>query len=790
MTNPSNNLPPDKQPDDGLPKEEWLSDEWLTQRLRQVTVPKDLANQLRMIPDWPDEQIDSVLSDVPVPRNLIERCKLVADHESQVFSETQENEDQLQSRLNNVPAPDGLDARLKTIPTETSPNLLERVEDSLSTIKPRSAWVAIAASLLAVLLTVGIFNVFSRLTIPVAKPPNDRAEPEITESDPSENQPQENQPQLPKDSAVSGQTPSNDESVEERGLPDKRNDNPTERVEQNDRRIDGIQPNKPKSRKDSPPSTIPDIVFGAAPDEHDQLPRLTTPTPELPRGIIAPAGPGIDRSLLFRYDTQPIVPMVGSTPLRTCLFPLWTNDQGFYHLEELLAQQTLPKPWQVHVEDFLAALEYDFTDSVEKENDEKENGNDSDENISIHLQGGPNVFGDPNSRLLLVAIQAGKPKQDRTPTTMSIAIDTSSSMVRNSKLLKTQRSLRRLAKMMLSEDRVNLLAFDTEARSIANGLSGNELLELTDQLPKLLETKSGTNLPLGIHRAVEVAVAPVIGKEIKSEAKRHTLVVLTDDRSILAPEAQRFAADRLRDAAEVGIELHLVDMAETDESDSTLGQIAATADRSIQSGAKNLNRELLSSLVGHDPIVAVEARARVDFNSNRIAAYRVLGHETSGTHLETAKIEADLLAGDTAVLLLEIWPLVNRQPNERLATVQVSWRAPAKEPGGNNLDKQRWRQVNSSVFAAQPLEADINWQAATIAAEAANAIRQVPRVRFRISQRPTVSPRPSDGLRRVIRTAESVESSLRNRADFAAMTDFLTRCEQLRVRKRHVSPDR
>src|SRR5215203_349507 len=79
------------------------ADSLIDAQLRNVNVPADLADQLRRMAEWPDEEVDRDLADIGVPVLLVSRLKSITD------------DAELDEQLRDVPQPVGLRARLRKI---------------------------------------------------------------------------------------------------------------------------------------------------------------------------------------------------------------------------------------------------------------------------------------------------------------------------------------------------------------------------------------------------------------------------------------------------------------------------------------------------------------------------------------------------------------------------------------------------------------------------------------------------------------------------------------------------
>jgi hypothetical protein len=92
----------------------------------------------------------------------------------------------------------------------------------------------------------------------------------------------------------------------------------------------------------------------------DELPVLLTVPPLRPAGIAPPLVGGYDREFLLREGVHPRVPLTAGSDLANQRVPLDARTDSYDRAEQAVAEQRLPDPREVRVEDFLAALDYHF----------------------------------------------------------------------------------------------------------------------------------------------------------------------------------------------------------------------------------------------------------------------------------------------------------------------------------------------------------------------------------------------------------------------------------------------
>ena len=86
---------------------------------------------------------------------------------------------------------------------------------------------------------------------------------------------------------------------------------------------------------------------------------------------------------------------------------------------------------------------------------------------------------------------------------------------------------------------------------------------------------------------------------------------------------------------------------------------------------------MVEALTGDSSLAATEVKLHVDFNPRAVAAYRLIGHDSTAVGgLLPAAVETDLHVGQTASALFEVWLYPNDEDD--VATVRVQWSDPAE----------------------------------------------------------------------------------------------------------------
>lgn len=481
-------------------------------------------------------------------------------------------------------------------------------------------------------------------------------------------------------------------------------------------------------------------VLGSPQYADDRLPELVTPRQPRAAGIEPPPVRGYDRAFFLKHRLFPPIAPAAHPRLVDLDVPLVTDGGALSRIERSLAEGRVPAPSDVRVEDLIAAMEYRF--------DAAPAGR-----LALQLAAGPAVFGAQESGLLLVGVQAGGlARRPQAATHLVVALDLSHSMTRGGRLEIVQQSLGKLLEQLGPRDRLSLVIFNEEVTHIVEAASMSDAPSIRGLLTDL-SPRGGTNLAAGLQQAASLAMSDAAGS-----AAARRLVLITDSQATMPGETRDAVEQVLAAAGSVGVRLDVLDVSERTANDATLQTWAdkLQGDCRQVADSRHMTRSLLEALAGREPTIAKDARLKLRFNPQTVAAYRLIGHEANPlADLSPAALEAELSAGESAAALVEIWPLPGK--NNDLGFAELTWRDPVSGAA------RRLRQpITRQQFASSPGE-PAQWTVlqAAMAAEVGEALRDSHAALRQAGLRPA-SPR---GLTAVLETADKAPSPLRQRPD-------------------------
>lgn len=486
----------------------------------------------------------------------------------------------------------------------------------------------------------------------------------------------------------------------------------------------------------------------------DALPSLETAPAVAAHGVEPPLVRGFDRVFLHKYGVFPVVDPRAHPVLAVSSVPLSTSSASFDLTERLVAENRIPDPRDVRLEDFLAALDYDFPLPQANE-------------IAIRTAAGPSVFGNTyrglRPQLLQIAAQAGPDGARATPATrLTVALDISASMDWNGRIEMAQRALAGLLEHFGPRDRLDLVAFNEEVVCLVDEAS-------RDDRPKLRETlrgirpHGGTNLDAGLREAVGLSFS---GQGERTAARR--IVLLTDGRMGLPPAESERIESFVREAAGQGVRLDVIDLSQQDEFPDYLQRMASAGEGQVRRGdnAEQIRWGLVESLLGHSAVVASQAALQVKFNPEAVAGYRLLGHEPGLVRLPSDETSlGELRTLQSATVLYEVW--LAPGPTDDVATAELSWLDPS-----TGQSRRQVQRVSRLQFSPSLAEAPLSLQAATVAAQTAEVLRHS-----------VFTPAGNRDYGNILNVASEVNSRLTQQASFRRLVNLIRRLDERQTRQ-------
>jgi Ca-activated chloride channel homolog len=386
-------------------------------------------------------------------------------------------------------------------------------------------------------------------------------------------------------------------------------------------------------------------------------------------------------------------------------FGLDVDTASYTIAQRYVADGNRPDPASIRIEEWVNAFDQDYP---EPENDA----------FAIVGDGGPTPFLARDEVLLRVGIQARTvADRQRQSASLTFVIDTSGSMAREDRLETVKDALRLLVRRLDRDDRVAIVTFGDDARIVLDSTPADREREIDDAIDGL-QPNGSTNLEAGLRLGYDIA--------------RHNLTEAGIDRVVLASDgvanvgltdAQGILGGIKRDA-EAGVELVSVGVGMGNYNDALLEQLADHGDgfyayiNSREEAERLFSEDLTQTL----EVVALDAKAQVEFDRTTVSAYRLLGYENRAIDdrdFSSDGVDAGAIGSGHAVTALYALQLARDvRADDRIATVRLRW----SPPDGGRADELA-RDVRVGDLSGSFRATDPNFRLDAIVAATADALR-------------------------------------------------------------------
>ncbi len=515
---------------------------WIDQQLRQVPLPEGLLERLRAAGRMTDGDVDQALVDVPLPAGLVERLAMIVDDEL------------LDAKIADVPLPVSLLDDLLFIPYEDRLKDVTVPADLLAELRrigprPRrrmpALQMALAASLL-LMITAGYVLSMTRLVMTAYQPFTSRPAAVFRAEERGVD-------------LLSGVDESEALAIAVMSEPDAANvagdavadggdvfPRPVKTLTVSNELDSWIGPNH---RWDDDILPLKYGLLGHLDNTADRTPNLELLGGPAARGVSPPVALGFDRQFLITKRTQPVVSfqvlqeIAKRLPeseverlldaVRHSRVPLWADTASFDRLRQGRESGRLPPAEEIHVEDFLAAMDFQYQAAKRRE-------------LALRVFAGPSAFGQDGAQLLQVGVQTGDAGERTRPLHLTLAVDVSQSMRWGERLDMVRAAIIQLTRQLTADDRLSLVIFNNEAYTLVEDAAGDDRDTLAAVLDGLT-LRGATNLGAGLQQAAVTAMRATTAQRLERR-----LVIISDGalrRPAMWPRACRRCSMRLPPAA-------------------------------------------------------------------------------------------------------------------------------------------------------------------------------------------------------------------------------------------------
>ena len=352
-------------------------------------------------------------------------------------------------------------------------------------------------------------------------------------------------------------------------------------------------------------------------------------------------------------------------------FSLNVSDVSFKLAMASLQKGQMPDSASIRSEEFINAFDYHDPEPLQGEP------------LAFVSERAADPFAQERDLLRFSIKAAAAGRQNGRALNLVLLLDTSGSMERADRVAIIREALRVLSAQLQPQDVVSVVTFARTARLWADGIPGDQAGATLDKVGSITP-EGGTNLEEAMRLAYETALRHFIAGGM------NRVVMLTDGAANLGnvdPQAltQKVDAERRQ-----GIALDCFGIGWDDYNDDLLEQLSSNGDGryAFINSPDEAATEFAAKLAGALQVAAEDVKVQVEFNPNRVTAWRQIGyakHQLTKQQFRDNSVAAGAIASREAGNALYA---IETNPNGEgpIATVRVRYRV----PGTQDVHEKSW----------------------------------------------------------------------------------------------------
>jgi Ca-activated chloride channel family protein len=339
--------------------------------------------------------------------------------------------------------------------------------------------------------------------------------------------------------------------------------------------------------------------------------------------------------------------------------------------------------------------------------------------FGIYADGAPSPFHRDGSTLLRIGVQGyDVPARERKPAALTFIIDVSGSMRTGGRLEMVKDALRLLVNRLNRADSVAIAVFTTNAWVALQPTSGADKRAILQAIDSL-SPQNSTNVDEGLQ------VGYGLADEMYRDGYNNRVMLCSDGVANTGSTNPDALVELVSGYARRGIMLTTVGVGMGNYNDVLLERLANQSNGMYTyiDTPDEARKLFVEKLTGTLQTIAIDAKVQVDFNSEVVESYRLIGYENRAIADRDFRNDAvdagEIGAGHTATALYAVQ--LRPRAEGRIATVQLRWQDPdtraVQEINGN---------VNTFDLSARYDQTAPRFQLAATVAQFAEILRRSP----------------------------------------------------------------
>lgn len=383
------------------------------------------------------------------------------------------------------------------------------------------------------------------------------------------------------------------------------------------------------------------------------------------------------------YGTNPFV-NAKEEPLST--FALDVDTASYTIARKYINDGSLPPKDAIRVEEFINYFNRQYPTPTK-------------DTFSIYTEMAPSAF-NRGYHVLEVGLQ-GKDVgvSSIKNTALTFVIDVSGSMDMDNRLKLVKESLEILVNQMGKNGKIGIVVYGTNGRKLLEPTSADDKDKIMDAIDEL-ESEGSTNAAEGLMLGYDMAYKSFI------KGGNNRVILCTDGVANQGITDAEEILKKVEDYKSKGITLTTLGFGMDNFNDIFLETLADKGDGNYAyiDTLEEAEKVFVDQLAGTIQIIAKDAKAQIEFDSESIESYRLIGYENrklSNEDFKDNSVDAgEIGAGHAVTALYEI--KLKSGAKENIGTVKIRYKNPETNKS-NEVSKQiKSSQVYNNFFDATP----------------------------------------------------------------------------------------
>ncbi|MGQ0600571.1 MAG: YfbK domain-containing protein [Anaerolineales bacterium] len=434
---------------------------------------------------------------------------------------------------------------------------------------------------------------------------------------------------------------------------------------------------------------------------------IPTPAPQIAAPQTAAPQTAAPTAADMFFQQYGVNPFVDTSEDHLSTFALDVDTASYTLARKYVEEGNLPPAEAIRVEEFVNYFEQDYALPTELA-------------FGLYADGAPSPFQSDGAYILRFGVQGyDVAESQRQPAALTFVIDTSGSMSQDNRLELVKQSLYLLVDRLRPDDTVAIVAYSSEARVVLYPTSGGDRYAILNAITPLYPEAS-TNAEAGLRLGYQIA------EQMLKPGATNRVILLSDGVANVGPTGPDAILESIGwYAKEYGVTLTSVGVGMGNFNDVLLEQLADKGNGNYVyvDDLDEARKLFIDNLVSTLQVIALDAKVQVDFNSETVARYRLIGYENravADSDFRNDAVDAgEIGAGHTVTALYAVQLKPNAQG--RLATMQMRWKDPqsyaVREINGN---------FNTWDVAGTFEQASPRYQMSVVVAQYAEVLRRSP----------------------------------------------------------------